>query len=125
MNKISPRNIRLEIISGKSHKELNEIFNAGDCLLLTSLHEGSPNIVKEAMATNLPIVSVACGDVRERLKDVENSYVIESYSSEGLAHACLKVIENDSRSNGRIKLLNQELDSDSVAIKIHNLLLSL
>ena len=45
-------------------------MNACDALLFVSMYEGSPNIVKEALACNLPIVSVAVGDVAERLEGV-------------------------------------------------------
>lgn len=50
-------------------------LNASDALLLTSLHEGSPNIVKEAMACGLPVVSVDVGDVAERFEDVEGCHL--------------------------------------------------
>src|SRR5579863_2532062 len=56
----------LHQISNLKQSEVAVRMNAADCLLLTSLSEGSPNIVKEAMACNLPVVSVACGDVSER-----------------------------------------------------------
>jgi glycosyltransferase involved in cell wall biosynthesis len=50
---------------------------ASDVLLFPSLVEGSPNAVKEAMAMELPIVSAPVGDVPERLRDVEGTFVAE------------------------------------------------
>src|SRR5262249_24902590 len=44
--------------------EMPLYLNAADCLAFASLAEGSPNIVKEALACNLPIISVDVGDVR-------------------------------------------------------------
>jgi teichuronic acid biosynthesis glycosyltransferase TuaC len=50
-------------------------MNASDALLLTSRHEGSPTVVKEALACNLPVVSVDVGDVRDQLDGVTISHV--------------------------------------------------
>jgi glycosyltransferase involved in cell wall biosynthesis len=50
---------------------------ASDVLVFPSLFEGSPNTVKEAMAMELPIVSAPVGDVPERLRNVEGTFVVE------------------------------------------------
>lgn len=50
---------------------------ASDVLLFPSLFEGSPNTVKEAMAMELPIVSTPVGDVPERFRNVEGTFLAE------------------------------------------------
>ena len=62
--------VRTEIhgLPGVPHEEVPVWMNAADVLLLTSDHEGSPNIVKEALGCNRPVVSVDVGDVRERIQ---------------------------------------------------------
>lgn len=93
------------------------LMNACDVLLLTSQHEGSPNVVKEALACNLPVVSVPSGDVRKRLDGVSLSYVVD-YSPKALADALNKVLEIGKRSNGREKV--QNLSIEKVAEKIRD-----
>jgi len=50
-------------------------LNASNVLLLTSLHEGSPTVVKEALACGLPVVSVDVGDVAERIEGIEGCHL--------------------------------------------------
>jgi glycosyltransferase involved in cell wall biosynthesis len=50
-------------------------LNASDVLLLTSVHEGSPTVIKEALACGLPIVSVDVGDVAERIEGVGGCFL--------------------------------------------------
>jgi glycosyltransferase involved in cell wall biosynthesis len=52
-------------------------LNAADAVLLTSEHEGSPVVVREALACNVAVVSVDVGDVRERLEDIDGCFVVE------------------------------------------------
>ena len=67
--------VNMHELRGVPHQQVPLWLNACDVLLLTSLHEGSPNIVKEALACNLPVVSVDVGDVRERIQGVDGCYL--------------------------------------------------
>ena len=62
-------------LRGYDRGEVNSLMCAADCLLLTSKREGSPQVIKEAMACGCPIVSVDVGDVAERIEGIEGCYV--------------------------------------------------
>jgi glycosyltransferase involved in cell wall biosynthesis len=88
-------------------------LNAADCLVLASESEGSPNIVKEALACNLPIAAV--GDVAERLRDVNPSRVVHRDAHE-LGMAIADILAQQKRSNGRNKVA--ELADDRIASQL-------
>ncbi|MEX0926215.1 MAG: glycosyltransferase [Dehalococcoidia bacterium] len=93
--------VRLEVLDGTADPALVPTFmNAADCLLLTSDWEGSPTVVQEAMACNLPVVSVDVGDVRERLDGVHPSYIV-TRNPQDLGEALAAVMAERVASNGR------------------------
>lgn len=104
-------------LKGIPHQEVPVWLNASDAVLVTSLHEGSPNIVKEAMACNVSVVSVDVGDVRERIAGVEGCY-LASPNPKNLAHKLFLVTQGPKRTNGRIKM--QELSLERVAQELTN-----
>ena len=56
-NKIKDNGIEILTPFGISQDEVILYLNACNVLLVTSFWEGSPNVVKEAMACNLPVIS--------------------------------------------------------------------
>lgn len=72
--------------------EMPAWLNAADALLFPSLSEGSPNTIKEAMATELPIVSAPVGDVRERLDGVAGTFVVP-HDAARMADALLAALD--------------------------------
>ncbi len=54
----------LRVVTGVPHGDMPAYYRAADCCLLTSDWEGSPNVVKEALLSGLPVVSTDVGDVR-------------------------------------------------------------
>lgn len=105
--------VSLQILSGASRAKVVRMMNAADCLLVTSLHEGSPSIVREAMACNLPVVTVPCGDVAEQLRDAQPGS-IQPYDAGALARALLQVLQSGARSNGRELVVGRRLTLEDV-----------
>lgn len=93
--------IRLVELDGRvPHSRVATMMNGADCLLLTSDWEGSPTIVQEAMACNLPVLSVDVGDVRERLIAVTPSGIV-GRDPKDMARALSELLAAPRRSNGR------------------------
>jgi len=96
--------IRLVILDGNVPPELvPRYLNASDCLALASVFEGSPNIVKEALACNLPVVATDVGDMSERLEGVSPSRVVKRDVVE-FSNALAEVLLDRRRSNGRNRI---------------------
>jgi teichuronic acid biosynthesis glycosyltransferase TuaC len=86
---------------GRPHREIAALLNACDALVFTSMQEGSPNAVKEALACNLPVVSVPVGDVPLRLKGVKGCELCPDDQAATIAAALERVLRRGGRSEGR------------------------
>jgi glycosyltransferase involved in cell wall biosynthesis len=84
-----------------AHDRMPVWMNACDVLLLTSIHEGSPNVVKEALACNVPVVSVDVGDVRERIGALAGCRVCDDDRPATIAAALAAVLEHPGPFDGR------------------------
>jgi len=99
-------------------------LNKIDLLLMTSTIEGSPQIIKEAMACNKPIVSTAVGDVRDLLDHVKNCYVVDSFTPGDFVTPVKQILAlptEQRRSNGRERLISIGLDATTVARSVFKL----
>ena len=71
---------------------------------MTSINEGSPMMIKEALACNRPIISTNVGDVSEIINRLDNCYVIDNESPHIFAKVIKKCIENNKVPNGRERI---------------------
>jgi teichuronic acid biosynthesis glycosyltransferase TuaC len=110
--------LRLEVARGVLPASVPLLMNAADCLLSTSSIEGSPNVVKEALMCNLPVIATPAGDVAELLDGVTPSYVCQP-SAPALAEALVNCLREPRRSNGRE--VSRRLDSRTVAASLLDL----
>ena len=101
------------------HTDIPLYMSACDALVFTSMQEGSPNVVKEALACNLPVVSVPVGDVETRLKGVEGCELCSDDDPETIAAALHRVLARGGRTNGRETVL--ELDENNITQQVISL----
>lgn len=93
--------VRLVTMEGNVSGQIVPFFlNASDVLVLTSDYEGSPTIIQEALACNVPVCSVEVGDVRQMIADVYGCSLV-SRSPEAIARGIYDLVRRPLRSNGR------------------------
>ncbi|MDB3868481.1 glycosyltransferase family 4 protein [Candidatus Marinimicrobia bacterium] len=113
----------LHVLRNISSELMPFYYNAADLVILTSLWEGSPNVIKEAMACNKTVISTNVGDVSNLFSDLEGCYIAQ-FSLQDMKSKInrgLDFIDLQRSTDGRTKLIQLGLDSESVADKIINL----
>lgn len=110
-------NCQLLTLGSVPHKQIPKYLNACDALLLTSKWEGSPNIVKEAMACSVPVISTQVGDVKWLFGDLEG-YFLTQHEPADVAKKIKAVLDFSGKTKGRERLIELGLDSESVARRI-------
>ena len=73
-------------------RDIPDLLNAADALVLSSAWEGLPNAIMEAMAAGLPVVSTDVGGVRELVQDGTNGYVVPPRDPLALADAMRRLM---------------------------------
>jgi glycosyltransferase involved in cell wall biosynthesis len=86
-----------------ANRDVPELLNCADVFALTSDYEGSPNSIKEALACDVPVVSVPAGDAVEVLRDIEGCRVAGRDPGE-FAEALAAVLTGAGRFQSREKM---------------------
>lgn len=89
-------------------------YNAANVVVMTSLWEGSPNAIKEAMSCNCPIVCTDVGDVKWLFGKTEGCF-ISKWDREDLKSKIVEALAFDGRTKGRFRILALNLSSNQVA----------
>jgi glycosyltransferase involved in cell wall biosynthesis len=111
----------IEIISPYPipHEDVVKYLNSVDLVVMCSLEEGSPNVVKEAMACNCKGVFTDVGDVSYLIENTAG-YQIADFNDEDLA---MKIIEVSKmkKCEGRKRLEYLKLELGQVAEKLYKI----
>ena len=104
--------VDLLLAAGRPHDDVPLYMNASDVLLLVSDAEGSPMVVKEAMACNVPVVSTATGDVAAVIGGTEGCHITTQDPADVVARLKL-ALAFGRRTTGREAVSHMELDAIS------------
>jgi glycosyltransferase involved in cell wall biosynthesis len=104
-----------------THDQIPKYLNSASVLVVPSLMEGSPNVIKEAMACNCPIVSTDIGDVRWVFGDTRGCY-LSTFDVQDFAERireALEFAEGGCRTNGSKRIEELGLDTETVAKRLY------
>jgi len=104
--------VELKIIFDVPIELMPWYYNAADAVLLTSRWEGSPNVVKEALGCNVPVISTPVGDVAYWLEGVDGCEICQP-DALSIADALKRVLRSKSRIDGRQRI--ESLDIDKIS----------
>jgi teichuronic acid biosynthesis glycosyltransferase TuaC len=107
--------VKLIELKGYSREQVALLVNAVDVVLMTSFTEGSPQIIKEAMACNCPIVSTDVGEVRKIIETTKGCY-ITSFAPDDIADKLKLALADKNRTLGRKAIY--KFDNEQVVNKI-------
>ena len=115
-----PDQAQLHVLENVPHHVIPVYMNASDVVVLTSLWEGSPNVIKESMACNCPVIATDVGDVRWLFSNEPGHYLtsLEPGDVADKLRQALDFAEHQGRTRGRERIIELGLDAESVAGRV-------
>ena len=101
-----------------SRTDVRDSLNDSDLLLITSISEGSPQVIKEALACNIPVVSTPVGDLATILKDIPFCKVSRSHQAHELAQLSASILHTRNCTGIRDAFLKKGIDQKSICRNI-------
>ena len=107
--RLRERNMEAELVvaTGLPQSKVVQYINASNALILPSIAEGAPNVVKEAMACNVPVVATNVGDVEQVISQTEGCSVC-TRDVDALADGLERALLHTERTTGRTDILQSD-----------------
>jgi glycosyltransferase involved in cell wall biosynthesis len=75
-------------------EDVGKLLAASDALLLTSIYEGLPRVVLQAMAAGKPVVATAVSGTPEAVKQGTTGYLNPAHDVEGMAESLFEILSH-------------------------------
>jgi glycosyltransferase involved in cell wall biosynthesis len=110
--------LEVHFLENISNEDTIWYYCASDVVILSSTREGSPNVIKEAMACNRPIVATDVGDIKEIFGGIEGCY-ISDFEATDLAEKIKSALLFKGQTKGREQI--EYLRSELIAKKLYGI----
>jgi glycosyltransferase involved in cell wall biosynthesis len=116
-------NIKLLTPYPTTHENVIKYLNAADVFVMCAFMEGSPNVVKEAMVCNCPVVTTDVGDAAWVVGDTPGCYVgtFDPQDFSDKIRQAINFSQSVGRTEGRKRIIELGLSATAVAERIKNL----
>ncbi len=79
-------------------RDIPELINAADVLVLTSYWEGLPRVIPQAMAASVPVVVTKVNGSSEAVKDGESGFLLSPGDINGIAEKTSFILQNPEKA---------------------------
>ncbi|MFH1540813.1 MAG: glycosyltransferase family 4 protein [Elusimicrobiota bacterium] len=125
---IKKLNLEKNVILAGWRNDVNEIIKIFDIFILTSLWEGLPMVIIEAMATGIPVVATYVDGTKEVVQEGLTGFVVQPHETEKMAERILRLLNDVNlrkKFSETAKKRVQEFDADLMVLDQERLYLSL
>ncbi len=110
----------LHPLSGMNRQEVALMMNACHACLMTSVTEGSPQFIKEALACGTPVVTTNVGDVAETIGSTAGCFICNA-DAKSLAEGIAAAVAFTGKTKGPDRIREAGLEAQDIARKLHSI----
>ncbi|HNJ58914.1 MAG TPA: glycosyltransferase family 4 protein, partial [Chitinophagaceae bacterium] len=99
----------VKLVGKKNKNEVNQYLASANMFVLTRVYEGIPNVVLEAMAMELPVISTNCGGVEEVIETGIDGFIAPLYDVETIANQIEYLIAKPDKANEMGRLARKKI----------------
>lgn len=93
---IEKRDLQSHVILAGNRTDIADLLAASDAFLMSSISEGIPLTIIEAMAAGLPVISTAVGGIPEMIQHDQNGYLADAGDNSALARSLVRLAQMPS-----------------------------
>jgi len=103
IKKAQANSIERNLIMTGLRRDIPELMNCFDIFVLSSLWEGLPRVIPQAMAAGVPVIATAIDGSAEIITSEQNGLLVPPKSPESIANAVMRILNNPQLQQNLIR----------------------